>query len=175
MGVKCKSNKNTVITIPADLVGTSTELKFAYLALRNLIYYTDKGLRLYTKTDRKTKLKQNQAILNGYIECAKQHNVFLDEDLNLIKRQFNNGGLSIIPKNDYIFSIEKELGFKTFAFYCNVMVELSFHTMKEYFGTFYIKDTISELCQKMLVKVDTSFYNFVVEDVYNCLKLIAQL
>ena len=173
--MKALRKKNKIILLPEILKGKSLRVKFCYFALRNLIYYTDKGLRTQMKSDKEIHNYNIKTIMDNYFKCISIYNTLSKEDSNLIEKCFTEKNHSIIPKNDYSLAVEKELKFNNFAFYCNCLVELSFHIDEDYFNDKYINDTILELSNKMLVKLNDNFIKFIIDDVNDIIALFSEI
>lgn len=159
-----------IITIPEEIKDESTKLKFCYIALRNMLYYVKKGIQTYTKHNRNTTNSTIKQFISSYIKCCQDQNVFTDCELDKLKQLFITENTAVIPKNEYIFIVEKELGFKNFAFYCNCITELSFHIDNDYFNDEYIRDTIIEFSEKSMIGINDNFLQFIVEDVNQLLE-----
>lgn len=167
--------KNRVLIIPDTLKDQSLKVKFSYLSLRNLVYYVDKGLRTQTKNVKQVHDTTIKNIIENYLECSKDNNILTDDERDLIKSCFTTANKSLIVKNDYILGVEKELTFKPFTFYCNCMIELSFHIGNDYFNDDYIKDTVLEMAKKMLVDVNETFIEFIILDVNNTITALSSM
>lgn len=170
--MKVLNKKSKVILIPDTLKDSRVKVKFCYFALRNLIYYTDKGLRTQMKSNKEFHDCTIKTLIDNYLDCAHANSKLSEEESNLIRNCFLEKNKSIIPKNDYFLAVEKELTFKNFAFYCNSLVELSFHIGEKYFNNEYIFSTIEELSTKMMVKINDTFIDFIILDVNTILNLI---
>lgn len=161
-----------VITIPEELKNSSIKLKFCYLALRNLLYYVNKGLRTYTKNNRQKSQSISNQLFTTYLTCCRENESLSEDEIDILVNIANKPNTMVIPSNEYILITEKELGFKNFAFYCDCMVELSFHIDKEYFNDNYIIDTIKEFSEKSMVAINDIFLNFILLDIKQIIKQI---
>ena len=173
--MKATKKKNKIILLPELLKGKSLRLKFSYFALRNLIYYTDKGLRTQTKSNIELRYNTIKALMDNYFRCVDIYKTLNDSEIEILKKCFSQKNQSIIPKNDYSLAVEKELTFKKFAFYCNCLLELSFHINADYFNDKYIEDTVKEFSNKMLIKLNDNFIKFIINDVNETLELFSEL
>ncbi len=156
--------------MPYTFADESVNLKFCFLALRNMIYYVKKGLMTYTKNNKKTHDATVKQFIDNYVECCKNSKILSEDEITKLLDAFKTKSNVTINKKDYILNTEKILGFNLFSFYCNCIVELSFHIDRDYFCDDYIKTTIQELCQKTLVSVNDNFIEFVVADVNELLE-----
>lgn len=168
------NKKNCVIIIPEDLKNARLKVKFSYLALRNFIYYTFKGLNTYTKGNRDSRIANCKSVVDNYFQCHKQHSTLTDEEIDLIKKQFDTKYNAVVTKNDYILATEKELGFNKFVFYCNCMVELSYHIGEDYCNDEFIISLVEELSKKMMVN-SGSFPEFILQETKIILQFISDL
>lgn len=167
-----KNKKTKMFIIPDTLKNSTTKVKFCYLALRNFIYYVDKGMHTQMKYNKQSHDNIMRDLIDNYFKCAEEHSSLSKEEQNLIKECFTSAKKSLIVKDDYIFVVEKELTFKPFAFYCNCLLELSFHVGEDYFNEEYIKDTINELAEKMMVNINDNFIEFIILDINSTLSAI---
>lgn len=173
--MKSISKKNKIILIPDKLKECRTKVKFSYIALKNLLYYIDKGTRTQTKHTKDSHMQVMNAMLEGYFNVIEQNNSLTNDEAKILKSCFTEKNQSMIFKNDYALAVEKELTFKKFAFYCNCLVELSFHVGEDYFDDKYISETIVELSNKMLAEVNDVFIEFIILDVHNIIELIENI
>lgn len=165
-------HKNKIILIPEILKDCRLKVKFCYFALRNLLYYVSKGMKTQMKSDRELNSYTINVLMDNYFKCIDTYNLMNEEETNLIRKCFSEKNIAIMPKNDYSLAVEKELTFKKFAFYCNCLIELSFHVGESYFNDDYIIQCIKELSEKMLVQINNTFVEFIVDDVNDTLRLI---
>lgn len=166
------TNKDKVIYIPAIFVDQSVRLKFSYIALRNFLYYLEKGMRTQTKSNKKLSTTAMQNAIESYFSCHKEHNSLTDTELDLLKTAFTTKNMSVISSNDLFTSIEKAITFKNFTFFCNCFIELSFHVDNDYFSRDYILETVKELSNKMMVGLNDEFIDFIADTVLESIDLI---
>lgn len=163
----------TKVVLPESLKNESLKVKFCYFALRNFIYYINKGMHTQMKYNKESCKNIISDAVTSYLNLAKEHNCLNDIDCARIKKCFSETNSIVIVKDDFILLVEKELGFQSFAFYCNCLLELSFHIDKDYFNDDYIRDTIKEFSRKAMVGLDNNFIELVVSDVNLILQAIS--
>ena len=169
------SNKvvKTKVILPESLKNESLKVKFCYFALRNFIYYIDKGMHTQMKYNKESHDNIISDLIKNYFTVANDNDCLTDIACAKIKKCFSESKSAIIVKDDFILNVEKELTFKPFAFYCNCMLELSFHVGADYFNDDYIRDTITELSEKTLVGINNDFIDLVVSDMNLILQAIS--
>lgn len=170
-------NKSIVITIPEELKTSSKQIKFIYLALRNIIYIQK------TNTYSKINLEQFAfSLLQSLDSVCNLHNI------KLFKSKFEHDALfnlicsydrNIMNRNESIIVMQKTLkpanGLKVeqlLTLYGQFMLECSLHINNDILSAETINDVYDELTTKMMIKTNKVIKNYFVSEVIDTFKLI---
>ena len=85
------SNKvvKTKVILPESLKNESLKVKFCYFALRNFIYYIDKGMHTQMKYNKESHDNIISDLIKNYFTVAKDNDCLTDIDCAKIKKCFS--------------------------------------------------------------------------------------
>ena len=97
-----KKSKFLIINMPYIFSDESINLKFCFLALRNMIYYVKKGFMTYTKNNKKFHDATVNKFIDNYINCCKDSGILSEDEITKLTDVFKIKSNVTINQNDYI-------------------------------------------------------------------------
>lgn len=170
-------NTTQIITIPKELESFSTNIKFAYISLRNLFYAlhvcsVNAGIKGQDFT------AQTNSLLSSYIGCLNQNkiNLFKDEiELNIFADTLTSFDRNMLNKNEHIVVLKKTLPstvqvdkYQILMLFCHICVECSLQLGSDKRLTeVTIYEVIKQTEEKMLVNLGENIEKFMVQEIIN--------
>lgn len=161
---------NPVITIPEEIKNSSKQIKFSYLAMRNLIY-------AYRINIKDSSAAENFAIslTNNFGLICEEHNIKMfknDEERDNLFKLICSFDRNILNRNEHIIMLYRQLRphkgttkEQLLTLYCQVMLECAFQMENGILTASIIESVYDELMKKMLIQSNDTMRKFFVNDI----------
>ena len=177
---KSKITVNQVISVPAELKSCHKNVRFAYVALRNLFY----AIHICSS---KSKIKnrdfsiQTKSVLDSYLNCLDINQIKLfenDIERTIFADVLTSFNRNMINKNEHIVLLKNALSSnklidknQVLMLFCHIGVECSLQlNQNNNLSEILIDSVVSETSQKMLISLSANVKTFIVKeimDIYN--------
>lgn len=177
-----KITKNQVLTIPAELQDFPKNIKFSYIALRNLFY----ALHVCSKNagiKGQDFSAQTSSLISSYIGCLNQNNISLfknDVEVTIFADTLTAFDRNMINKNEHIVLLYKALSstpkvdkHQILMLFCHLCVECSLQLGREAELTrLLVKSVLKETETKMLLSLGQNIEDFIINEILDIYKNI---
>ena len=170
-----KNSTNQVLTIPKELSEVPVNIKFSYIALRNLFY------ALYV-CSRNAGVKgqdftaQTNSLISSYIGCLNQNNIGLfknDIEVTIFADTLTAFDRNMLNKNEQIIILYKTLSstpkvdkHQILMLFCHLCVECSLQLGRStILSESLVKEVLNQTEQKMLIKLGQNVKDFIISEI----------
>ena len=176
-----KNSTNQVLTIPKELSGLPVNIRFSYIALRNLFY----AIHVCSKNagvKGQDFNAQINSLISSYIGCLNQNNVSLfknDAEVTLFADTLTSFNRNMLNKNEQIVILYKTLAstpkvdkHQVLMLFCHLCVECSLQLGRlAVLNENTVREVLAQTEQKMLLKLGRNVEDFIVTEImsiYDC-------
>ena len=177
---KTRIKVNQVMTIPKELTDFPKNIRFAYIALRNL-FYALHVCQSAAAVKGQNFSKQTVSLMNSYLDCLSKNNIKLfndDIETTIFANTLTSFDRNMLNKNEHIVLLYKALSSnktvdknQIMMLFCHICVECSLQTGRtNTLNSFVIGDIVSETAKKMLLNIPKNLKDFItteILDIYN--------
>ena len=171
MKVKIPDNVKPVLTIPVELKEHTKAARFAYLAMRNMIYVLQKNTKEADPADFAITLTNN---FENIVIAQKLEKEFGSiEKREELYKVLCSEGRNAVNQNEHIALLCNSLKSKgnkvsrnqLVTIYCQLMLECAANIKSQSLPQLTVAEVCDELFKKMLIAVDARTRQFFIEDI----------
>lgn len=161
---------NPVLTIPEELKDKSKQIKFAYTALRNMIY------SFHINTGNSADASDFAITLtNSFCQLIKDNNVCMfksDSEMEELCQLLCSFNRNVLNRNEHIIMLHNQLRphkgttkNQLLTIYCQLMLECSLQMHNGILTQSIVEGVYDELMKKMLIATNPMLKQFFVTDI----------